>query len=148
MLNISEIRHLAELELHCSVDQLTDFLYTHLDRFRDDKNAIQKAIAYVFSVDPGKGGFILLAMDSGALAGALIMINTGMQEFIPENTLVYIAVDSAKRGQGIGKQLIYHAQKVCKGNIALHVEYDNPAKRLYERLGFSSKYAEMRWSRD
>jgi len=24
------------------------------------------------------------------------------------------------------------------------VEYDNPAKRLYERLGFRSRYAEMR----
>jgi hypothetical protein len=27
------------------------------------------------------------------------------------------------------------------------VEYDNPAKRLYERMGFSTKYAEMRWQR-
>jgi len=34
--------------------------------------------------------------------------------------------------------------KVCDGSIALHCEPDNPAKKLYEKLGFSSKYLEMR----
>ncbi|MDK2978441.1 MAG: hypothetical protein PWP52_1155, partial [Bacteroidales bacterium] len=29
-------------------------------------------------------------------------------------------------------------------DVKLHVEYDNPAKRLYERLGMTTKYAEMR----
>jgi ribosomal-protein-alanine N-acetyltransferase len=31
-----------------------------------------------------------------------------------------------------------------EGNIALHVEPDNPAKNLYERMGFTNKYLEMR----
>jgi ribosomal protein S18 acetylase RimI-like enzyme len=32
----------------------------------------------------------------------------------------------------------------AKGNIALHVEPDNPAAHLYRKLGFTSKYLEMR----
>ncbi|MDD2413380.1 MAG: GNAT family N-acetyltransferase, partial [Bacteroidales bacterium] len=64
--------------------------------------------------------------------------------FIPENILVYIAVDGQYRGKGFGAEIIKEAIKNTKGNIKLHVEYDNPAKRLYERLGFTSKYAEMR----
>lgn len=31
-----------------------------------------------------------------------------------------------------------------KGAIALHVEPDNPAKKLYEHFGFTNKYLEMR----
>ena len=34
----------------------------------------------------------------------------------------------------------------CTGGATLHVEPDNPARRLYERIGFSSKYVDMRWS--
>jgi len=36
------------------------------------------------------------------------------------------------------------AIRMAHGAIALHVEPDNPAKKLYERLGFTNKYLEMR----
>ena len=34
--------------------------------------------------------------------------------------------------------------ELAEGNIALHVEPDNPARYLYEKVGFISKYLEMR----
>jgi len=127
---------------------VVDFLHQHLDQFRDTKDAISLAIDYCFSPEPGKGGFLLLALEGEAIAGAVVMNKTGMSEYIPEYILVYIAVHSGMRGKGLGAQLIQEVFTQCQGNIALHVEYDNPAKRLYERLGFRSKYAEMRWQRD
>ncbi|MDD4805835.1 MAG: GNAT family N-acetyltransferase [Candidatus Cloacimonetes bacterium] len=148
MLHIEQILNRETLQQLIAKDALIDFLYTHLDRFRDDKPAIAKAIDYAFSTQPGKGGFVLLALEDKQVVGALVMNNTGMEDFIPENILVYIAVNAAKRGQGIGKALIEKAFELTRGNIALHVEYDNPAKKLYERLGFKSKYAEMRWQRN
>lgn len=76
------------------------------------------------------------------------MNETGMEGFIPENILVYIAVDANIRGKGIGKQLINEAISRVNGDVKLHVEYDNPAKNLYERLGFTNKYAEMRFTKN
>jgi ribosomal protein S18 acetylase RimI-like enzyme len=38
------------------------------------------------------------------------------------------------------KQIIDHTD----GDIALHVEPENPAKFLYEKFGFTNKYLEMR----
>ena len=72
------------------------------------------------------------------------MNKTGMEGYIPENILVYVAVDSSYRGKGYGREICNRAIDIAEGNVALHVEYDNPAKRLYERIGFTTKYAEMR----
>jgi ribosomal protein S18 acetylase RimI-like enzyme len=132
-------------ENELNVETIIDFLYTNLGEYRDEKSAIKKSIDYAFSLESAKGGFILGAYDEGSLVGALVMNQTGMEEFIPENILVYIAVDETKRGQGIGRSLINKAVSLVNGDIALHVEYDNPAKNLYELLGFKSKYAEMRY---
>ena len=60
---------------------------------------------------------------------------------------MYIAVDRAQRGKGLGKGLMKAAMEQAKGSIALHVEPDNPAKKLYESLGFTNKYLEMRLHR-
>ena len=147
MLKIETIRKSEILEQQIGKAALIDFLHTHLDRFRDSKSAISKAIDYAFSEDPGRGGYLIVAYQDDNLAGAVLMNNTGMQEFIPEYYLIYIAVDASKRGQGIGAKLLQKAFDTADGDIALHVEYDNPAKRLYERMGFSTKYAEMRWQR-
>ncbi|MDD2634630.1 MAG: GNAT family N-acetyltransferase [Bacteroidales bacterium] len=125
--------------------QCIDFLYTHLDKFRDEKEDISKCIDYAMQKECGKGGFVLSAYKEKDLVGILVMNNTGMSGFIPENILVYIAVDQNFRGNGIGGKIIEKAISLTKGNIKLHVEYDNPAKRLYERVGFKSKYAEMRF---
>ena len=128
-----------------SKDQLVDFLNLHLDQFGDSKDAIGKSIDYAMQKDCGKGGFVLLGYWNQNLVGAVVMNKTGMQGYIPENILVYIAVDSKYRGKGIGKQLIDEAIAKSDGDVKLHVEYENPAKRLYERVGFTTKYAEMRY---
>ncbi|MBN2603621.1 MAG: GNAT family N-acetyltransferase [Candidatus Thermoplasmatota archaeon] len=122
-----------------------DFLYNHLDKYRDDRKDIEKAIDYVFSDSDGKGGFIVLAIQNASLVGGVVVNDTGMSGYIPGHILVYIVTHKEYRGQGIGRELIERVKEECTGNIALHVEYDNPAKFLYEKAGFTSKYMEMRY---
>ncbi|HQU56382.1 MAG TPA: GNAT family N-acetyltransferase, partial [Chitinophagaceae bacterium] len=119
--------------------------FQHLDQFGDKKDFILKCLAYVFQ--PGRGGFIVVGHEEGEIAGAVVINDTGMGGYIPENILVYIAVHKSYRGKGLGKELMKKTMDRAKGSIALHVEPDNPAKFLYEKLGFTNKYLEMRLQR-
>ena len=127
-----------------SRDDIADFLCHHLDEYGDSKEAILKCIAYAYGDKPGQDGFILIAHEDDAIVGAVIINHTNMNGYIPEHILVYIAVDAAQRGKGIGKQLMEHIIEATDGDIALHVEPENPAKFLYEKYGFTNKYLEMR----
>ncbi|HRW64061.1 MAG TPA: GNAT family N-acetyltransferase [Bacteroidales bacterium] len=144
MLQIKEIRKTDDFKPELTKQEFIDFLYTHLDRFGDPKEQIEKSIDYAFSDAEGKGGFLLAGFWEGKLVGALVMNKTGMSGYIPDNILVYVAVDASLRGKGIGSKIIQKSFDIAEGDIKLHVEYDNPAKKLYERLGMTTKYAEMR----
>jgi ribosomal-protein-alanine N-acetyltransferase len=134
-------------DLVYSNDRIADFLHEHLDQFGDPKADILKAINYAFKKNQMKGGFIVLGLDGDEIIGAVVVNETGMSGYIPENILVYIAVNSEYRGQGIGKKLMKTALKHAKGAVALHVEPDNPARHLYEKIGFTNKYLEMRYQK-
>lgn len=103
-----------------------------------------KAINYSLSKGITPGGFVVVGRDEGVIVGAVVVNKTGMEGYIPENILVYIAAHREKRGKGYGKAMMQKAIETAEGNIALHVEPDNPAKKLYEKLGFTNKYLEMR----
>ena len=128
-------------------NEIADFLFEHLGEYGDPKEDIMKCLDYALDAGLQAGGFVILARENGKIVGALVMNKTGMSGYIPENILVYIAVDANQRGKGIGGQLMDLAIKMANGAVALHVEADNPARKLYERLGFTNKYLEMRLTR-
>lgn len=125
--------------------EITDFLFTHLDRFGDPKEDIAKAIDYSLKISESFGGFVLQMKDGDQTIGAVVINKTGMDGYIPANILVYIAIHREYRGKGLGTKLMEKALLEASGDVALHVEPDNPAKKLYEKFGFTNKYLEMRY---
>lgn len=123
--------------------RVAEFLHTHLDEYGDALADIQACLAYARE----RGGSVTYAEEDGEILGAVITNRTGMGGFIPENILVYIAVHGKTRGRGLGHQLMDTVLANVEGDVALHVEPHNPAKKLYERLGFTNKYLEMRLTR-
>lgn len=126
--------------------EVVNFLFESLEQYGDPKEDIEKCIDYAFGENNKPGGMVITAIDSEShkIAGAVIINKTGMDGYIPENILVYIATDKNIRGKGVGKQLMQTAIDLSTGDMALHCEPDNPARYLYEKIGFTSKYLEMR----
>ena len=125
--------------------QIIDFLFEQLDEYGDKVGDIEKAVEYAVSDFNHQGGLIILAKSDDNIAGAAVVLKTGMERYIPENILVYIATHKAYRGKGIGSELMNRVISLTSGDIALHVERDNPARKLYEKIGFTNKYLEMRY---
>lgn len=129
------------------MESIVQFLHTHLEQYGDRPEHIKRCVEYAVSDRPYLGGFILIAEVERKMAGVVVVNKTNMSGYIPENILVYIATDRAHRGRGIGKRIMEQAIATAKGDIALHVEKDNPARHLYEKFGFTNPYLEMRLKR-
>lgn len=127
--------------------EIAEFFHNTMRPYNDELEDVQRALDYAFSSEPGKGGFLTLVKMNNKLLGALLMLKTGMGGYIPEYILLFVTVLPDLRGKGVGRKLIEHCIAQCDGDVKLHVEHENPAKRLYERIGFTNKYAEMRFSK-
>ncbi len=141
-MNFLQINASTGEDLQYNNDKVAEFLHEHLEQYGDKLHDIKKCTDYV--MDPDKGGNILIGIENGKIVGAVILNNTGMKDYIPENILVYIAVDGKERGKGYGKKMMEKAISITHGSVALHVEPDNPAFHLYTKMGFTNKYLEMR----
>ena len=142
-MNIQKLRN-QNLGNKYSEDDIVSFLYEALGKYGDPKEDIRRCFHYATEQFPSFGGEVIIAEEDDEIAGAVIINNTGMRGYIPEHILVYIAVGENHRGKGLGKKLMKKAAEFTKGCIALHVEPDNPAVRLYEKEGYTNKYLEMR----
>lgn len=145
-LELREIRVQEDLPSWLGLDELAQFLHENMKPYEDTIPDIKRALRYALSQQEAMGGFILIAAEGENVVGSVVILDTGMSGYIPEHVLVFVGVRPTLRGQGIGGWLVKEAFARCKGDVKLHVEYDNPAKRLYERLGMTSKYVEMRYS--
>ena len=63
MLDYKIIKKESDFPTELSRNKFIDFLFEHLERFGDTKEAISKSIDYAFSESEGKGGFLLSAYD-------------------------------------------------------------------------------------
>ena len=124
-------------------EEVSHFLVKHLEQYGDPIEDIERCMNYAIE----KGGVLITASKNKIIQGAVVINHTGMSGYIPENILVYIAVSNSARGEGLGKKLMEVAIQETKGDIALHVEKDNPARFLYEKVGFTNPYLEMRYKR-
>jgi ribosomal protein S18 acetylase RimI-like enzyme len=142
------VHRAADLPSWARFDTLAEFLHVVMRPYHDQLPDVRSGLEYAFSDgSDGRDGFAIVAGVDGRLVGAVVFLETGMGGYVPENLLLFVAVDPELRNRGVGRQLIERAVERCDGDVKLHVEPDNPARRLYERVGFTNKYLEMRYSK-
>lgn len=73
------------------------FLAEHLEQYGDPEKDIEKALKYALGYDQKPGGSVLVIQLDGDIVGAVILNQTGMEDYIPENILVYIATHGSHR---------------------------------------------------
>lgn len=125
------------------INRITKFLFEYSDDVRDTKSAIRKSILYAAKEISGLGGYVFVIEYNNEIIGAAVVNKTGMNEYIPENILVYIAVKTGFRERGIAKSLIEHTIAYCDGDISTSINIDNPVIKLFEKQGFKSRNIEM-----
>lgn len=144
-IKIHILRNIDDFPSWITADNLAKFIYENIKPYEDTLEDTKRAIEIAIDSDHPKGAFILLAEENQKPVGALIMLRTGMKSYVPENILLMVCVHPSARGKGVGGRLIRRGLELADGNVKLHVEYDNPAKKVYEKIGFTTKYAEMRY---
>ena len=128
-------------------ERIVNFLHDHLEQYGDEKEHIMKCMNYAVKDIESFGGLALEMKEGEKTLGAVIINHTGMSGYIPDSILVYIATHRDYRGKGLGKLMMEKILENTNGDVKLHVEPDNPARFLYEKYGFTSKYLEMRYKR-
>lgn len=129
------------------INRITNFLFENSGPFKDPKSGIHKSILYAAKEISGLGGYVFIVEDKNEILGAAVVNKTGMNEYLSENILVNVAVKENSRRKGIAKKLIKHTITYCKGDIAIHINKDNPAILLFKKEGFKVKNIEMRLER-
>lgn len=102
MISIEIANSVTELEEITTRNEFAEKLREMLIPFDDTVPDIKKGLDYALDSSGQRGGFILIALEGGDIAGALVMLKTNMSGYVPENLLLYVAVDGNRRGKGIG----------------------------------------------
>jgi ribosomal-protein-alanine N-acetyltransferase len=128
--------------------KIVDFLSEHLEGREINKEHIRKAIEYSTKEKLSFGGFIIVKKVHHEIAGVAIVNQTGMEGYMAENVLVYIAVSQKFRKKGIAKNMIDQVLRHAKGDVALHLKGDSSLASICEKFGFKKSIVEMRLERN
>ncbi len=133
----------SQMEKH----KIVDFLSEYLEGMEPNKEFIRKAIEYATKERLSFGGFTIVNKSHGEIVGAAIVNQTGMEGYMAENVLMYIAVSDKFRNKGVARNMIDQVLRHAKGDVALHLKGDSSLAPICEKFGFKRSIVEMRLER-
>ncbi|MCO5260521.1 MAG: GNAT family N-acetyltransferase [Crocinitomicaceae bacterium] len=123
----------TELEKHRMIKFLRENLSLSASK---DEESIRKALEYALKERMSFGGFIIVQKLFNEIIGITVVNHTGMEGYMPENILVYIAVSDEYKKKGIGKLMIRQVLNYAKGEIVVLLRDNTHLVPIFENLGF------------
>ncbi|MBD8507546.1 GNAT family N-acetyltransferase [Hoyosella sp. G463] len=114
-------------------------------RFSRNEVLAKPEFAHYAAVAPERGDFGIVAVEGTRWVGAVWVVflppeDPGYGFVDPQIGELSVCVKEAARGAGLGRELITDAIAIARNRgqrgLSLSVEDGNPARSLYERLGF------------
>jgi GNAT superfamily N-acetyltransferase len=130
------------------MDRVVQFLNREIDSCADSEGAILKSVQYAIKDRAGLGGYVFEMFDETETIGVAVVNRTGMEEYMPDNILVYIAIKKNRQKKGYGRKLLSYALDHCEGEVMIHITGDNPSRTFFQKFGFKTQYQEMYLDRD
>lgn len=113
------------------------------------KKSIEEAVEYALKTKPSFGGFVLTAQVNQEIVAVIVANRTGMAAYNPSHIFVYLSVAPSFIDQeDLLQHFITKAISYSDGEVAMHVKPDNPALRVFHKLGFSAEYLELRLNKN
>lgn len=122
----------TELEKHGVIKFVNDFIVDN----PSNKENIRKSLEYATKERMSFGGFVIVQKWFGEIVGVSIVNHTGMEGYMPENILTYIAVSDHHKKNGIAKEMIQQVLNYAKGEVAVYLRDRNDLIPAFEHLGF------------
>ncbi|WP_070121422.1 GNAT family N-acetyltransferase [Bacillus marinisedimentorum] len=145
-MDVLTVRQATEHEIAVILSQAGRVFYESTQgMFGYDPGAAREMSAAVLQA----GGYYLAAIDQdGSLCGWLLICSTYDQILrVQTGYLAELYVFKRYRGKGVGRRLMKEGIDVLSKNgfktIQLNVYAGNPAKKMYERLGFRTQSSTM-----
>ncbi len=123
-----------------------NFLCEHNEN--TNRQEAREAVEYAIKHKPSFGGFVLTFHEGKQITAAVVVNRTGMEGYNPNNLFVYVTFHRDYRNdETIIRNVLNKAISYTDGDIALHVEPNNPALKFYKKFGFKAQYLQLHFTK-
>ena len=118
--------------------ELVNFLNTYQENPELDLSIIKHLVDYALKEIYSFGGFIVTEEDDQKIIGVMVINNTGMQGYMPNNLIVASAFIPGMLMQGARKRLIQKVMHFTKGDTAYLINSPQEKEQLQKNLGIKT----------
>ncbi len=128
-------------------ERMTRFILDNTSEHDLTYEAVWRSVEYSLSMSKNQGGFILVGREDGDMTSVLVMNRTRMEDYMPENILIHLAIGPHVEKSETGLKLLQKAIEITHGDLAVRLNKDHPDLSLYEVMGFRERYIEYQLQR-